>query len=96
MATKRKPVIIDGKRIGSFGADKNGKERIFLNPVGKARKYVRELKKGYHLKNTGKPVVDKNGNKIPLTEAERMWRAGYISHSSDSAATYNLKKGGKR
>lgn len=101
MATSNsKPVVIGGKKVGRvITSRKTGKRMLVLNPSGKVEKAVRELKRGYHETNDRRPKTDKNGKKIPLTTAEKMWRAGYISHASDSAKMYNRTKkykGGKR
>ena len=97
MATKGKAVIIDGKQVGSLvTSKKTGKRFLWLNPAGMVEKCRRELQSGCRFSSDLRKKLDEKGKVIPLTEKERQWRVGYLAHARDSAAIYNLKKGGKR
>lgn len=72
---------------------RDGKERTFLTPDTKGKKFAVEIKQGIHYTNEAQPKVDRNGEVKPLTANERAYRAGYLDARRDSANAYNAKHG---
>ena len=63
--------------------------QVLLNPSEKAGKYARELKENKRYTNDMHCKKDKNGKSIKLTKEQRAFRAGYLTHSSDSNKAFN-------
>lgn len=72
--------------------DKNGRERVLLNPQGKRNKAFAELQNGVKLTNDGKVKLKKNGQPMRLTDTEAAYRNGYIQAQNDSAKAYKYNQ----
>ena len=78
--------MFGGKKIRK----KDGRTVTLLNPAQKGKKFSLELKEGYLISNSGRYRVDEDGP-LPLSDAQRAYRAGYLDSRSDNAKAFKHK-----
>jgi len=68
-----------------------GKQITLLNPHEKAGKAKYEKARGCHMTNAGDVKRDERGKIIPLTNGQKVYRAGYVRAHRDMVAAYAPK-----
>lgn len=100
--TKKEPFSFGQKKKngkpskdGTVVTFKDGTKTTLLNPSGKGKKYAFELSTGTMITNGGDFKHDANGNEIPLSKEQRVYRLAYLTAQKDSANAYKAKKAKK-
>lgn len=77
---------------------RRGKDVTLLNPSERGSKFANELRNNCKQTNDGRFKVNRHGQCIELTDAERAYRAGYLAAQKDSANAFkhNRKKKGRQ
>lgn len=95
MANAKKKWTKTRKKGGAFGGvvvreEGTGREHTLLSPSQKGAKYSQELREGHCYDNTGKLFDDGDGP-LPLSHAQRSYRAGYLKAQQDNARIFRKK-----
>ena len=88
MANAKKKWTKTRKKGGAYGGvvvrgEGTNRERTLLSPSQKGAKYSQELREGHCYDNTGKLFDDGDGP-VPLSYAQRSYRAGYLDAQKDA------------
>ena len=95
MANEKKKWTKTRRKGGTFGGvvvreEATGRERTLLSPSQKGAKYSQELRERHQYQNNGVVKGDENGP-LPLSDAQRAYRAGYLQCQKDNAQIFRKR-----
>ena len=96
MANEKKKWTKTRKKGGAYGGvvvreEGTDREQTLLSPSQRGAKFSQELREGRRYFNNGVPREDEQGASVPLSDAQRSYRAGYLDCQRDNARIFRKR-----